>query len=158
MIRGVAARQAAVDGGDAEARLQDAIKAALDSVRPHIERLAARAVEKGIRRQLLCSLPRLDDIKAKKPVAVSIDTSSVVDREVAALTAAADNLDWGYVVSRCPVRETPALDTIARTIGLRERHQHESAVLRLLKDDPACLTATRGLFGDLAERTNAATS
>ncbi len=37
-------------------------------------------------------------------------------------TAAADNLEWGYIVSRCPVRETPALGTIARTIGLRERH------------------------------------
>jgi hypothetical protein len=48
------------------------------------------------------------------------------------------------------VRETPALDTIARKLGFQDRDQYEGAVRKLLMDEADALTFVRSLFGTLA--------
>lgn len=158
LIGSVALRQVGVIGGDGDENARKAIDAAIAVTRSHFERLAARAVEKAIRRTIFSSLPTLRQIEVRQPIAVQIDTASIVDGEIAALLAAAETGDWLHILTRCPIRETPALDMIARAIGLQSRHQYESAVLQMLREDPAMLHLAQGLFGTLAADVAAAES
>jgi hypothetical protein len=149
MIARVAVRHAATLGGNGPANAAAAVVAALSAAEPHFQRLAARAVEKTIRKQIFASLPTLSEIQAMRPVAVNIETSAIIRAEADSLRYAAQKGDWLRVLTRCPVRETPALAAIARAVGLRDRHQYESAVLQLLREDDGALALARGFFGDL---------
>lgn len=149
LIRLVALRSAALTGEDGEARAREAIAAAIHVTKLHFPRLAARAVEKAIRHRFFEHMPTMSDIEQKRRISVEIDTASVVDAEVATLATAATAGNWTYVLSRCPIRETQALDTIARSIGIPNRHQYESAVLQLLRDDHLALNLARSFFGGL---------
>jgi ABC-type cobalamin/Fe3+-siderophores transport system ATPase subunit len=150
LILAVARRQAAVVGGDGDANAAEAVKAALAATQTHIPRLAARAVEKSIRRQIFMSIPTQRQIKARELISVQVDTAAIADSEVASLNAAAQAGDWIRILTRCPIRETPALDPIAWAVGLQNRHQYEAAVLKMLQDDITTLNIARSMFGSLA--------
>lgn len=150
LIAAISKRFAAVTGDDAEASNRRAIDAAIKAVEGHLPRLAARAVEKTIRRLIFSSIPTLRDILARQPVAVTIDTNAVVEGETAALRAACQAGDWVKIVTRCPIRETQALDAIARAIGLQNRYQYQAAVLQMLREDSTTLRVARSKFGGLA--------
>lgn len=150
LILAVSRRQAAVVGGDGDANAATAVQAALEATQAHFPRLAARAVEKSIRRQIFMSIPTQRQIEARQPIVVQLDTGAIVDDEVASLYAAAQEGDWIRILTRCPIRETPALDAIARAVGLQNRYQYEAAVLQMLRDDRATLNIARSMFGSLA--------
>ncbi len=147
----VAERQAAVTGTDGAENYNQAIQAGISAALPHFSRLAARSVEKTIRATLFAHLPTLRDIETQKPIDIEIDTAAVVNAETAKLNAAAEANDWTTILTRCPVRETPALDGIARAVGLQNRYQYEKAVLQALRNDKEALRVARGLFGKLAD-------
>lgn len=149
MIEGVSRRHVCTVGGNASANASAAIDAALAEARPHFGRLAARAIEKSVRHAVFANIPTLKEIEQRKPVSVQIDTAAIVEAEEAALNDAAQRKDWVRVLTRCPIRETPALSAIARAIGLRDRFQYESAVLQMLRDEPTMLATARGCFGAL---------
>jgi hypothetical protein len=149
VIRRIAERQAAVIGGDANANAATAIQGALQAFRPHLDRLSARAVEKMIRGQVFAAMPTAQQIEQRLPVNLTLDTDAAVRAEIAALTAAADQGDWLRIATRCPIRETPALDAIARAVGLRDRYHYESAVLQALRADANFVQHLRGYFGGL---------
>jgi len=96
-------------------------------------------------------LPTLDDVKARKEISIAVDTDAIVTDEFTRLNGAADAGDWLRIVTRCPVRETPALDSIARELGMKDRWQYEEAVIQLLRTDAAAVTYLRTLFGELAD-------
>lgn len=106
--------------------------------------------KKSIRRAFFSNLPTQRSIEQKKPVNLSIDTASIVDSEAAALTDAIDRKDWIYILAKCPVRESQALDTIARAVGLRDRYQYEAAVLRMLQEECETLQEVRSFFDTLS--------
>ena len=156
LISALAYRHAKVIGGDGQENTRRAIQSALDAVKPHLPRLAARAVEKSIRHLILSKLPTLRDVEQKEPVNITVDVAALVDAETVQLAAAVDESNWVKILTRCPIRETPALDSIARTIGFRDRQQYEHAVVRLLMEDADAVLTVRALFGGLAEQLLAA--
>jgi ABC-type cobalamin/Fe3+-siderophores transport system ATPase subunit len=149
IISALARRLASMTDADGEANAKRALEEAISVVRPHLERLAARAVEKSIRSSFFSYLPSLQTIQAKVPVVVNVDTKSIVDAEVSSLISASETGNWTRILTRCPIRETPALDTIAKNIGFRNRHQYEAAVLKMLRDDADLLAHIRSFFGAL---------
>ena len=80
----------------------------------------------------------------------------VLDEAAAALTRAINERDWTTVVTRCPVRESPALDTIAKGIGLKGRLDYEKAVRQLVIDEEEALTFARSLFAEAFGQISAA--
>ncbi len=54
------------------------------------------------------------------------------------------------MISHYPIRETPALDEIAKKRKFTSRKQYEGAVRKLLMDDADALAFARSLFGTLA--------
>jgi hypothetical protein len=60
------------------------------------------------------------------------------------------------IISRYPVRETSALDRIAKALEFQNRKQYERAVRKLLIDDQEALTFVKSLFGTLVSDLEAA--
>jgi ABC-type cobalamin/Fe3+-siderophores transport system ATPase subunit len=148
--RRVAERHAHATGDDYEKRVVDARAAAIGVIAPHIQRLSERVAEKRVREEFFAHIPNKGQISAAAPVNISIDVPKIVGEERSRLQAALDAGDLTTIVSRYPVRETPALDTIARELGFQNRNQYEGAVRKLLMDEPDALAFVRSLFGTLA--------
>jgi ABC-type cobalamin/Fe3+-siderophores transport system ATPase subunit len=148
--RRVAERHASTTGDDFNMAVAEGRRAALAAVAPHVQRLSERVAEKLVREEFFRHIPNRDQISDAAPVNVSIDVQKIVGEESARLREALDAGDMTTIVSRYPVRETPALDTIARRLGFQDRDQYEGAVRKLLMDEPDSLTFVRSLFGTLA--------
>jgi hypothetical protein len=148
--RRVAVRHAEATGGDdAATRVANAKAGALEAVGRHADRLATRVAEKSLREAVFGKLPTRETIEAGDPIEIRIDVAAAVNEERARFRAALAAGDLEQIIDAYPVRETEALSIIATRIGMRDRAQYESAVLKLLLDDPDALAVLRGLFGDL---------
>ncbi|KQW30946.1 hypothetical protein ASE36_01220 [Rhizobium sp. Root274] len=151
VLQRLAARQQTLTGADAVQSLELAKSSAIDAILPHIKRLSERVVEASIRQDLMSKLPKRADIAHAQPLNVTIDVPAVVAAEVSRLTEACKAADLTAVIARYPVRETPALDRIATSLGFQGRSQYESAVRRLLMDDGAALAVLQNLFATLKD-------
>ena len=125
--RRAAQRQSNITGDDARARIASAKAAAIASVTPHVKRLSERAAESGIRAEVFRHLPKREDVALGEPINISIDISASVAKELARLQEALNRGDLDPVISHYPIRETPALDIIAKGLGFQGRSQYESA-------------------------------
>ncbi|WP_414900426.1 AAA family ATPase [Rhizobium cremeum] len=152
----LAARQHEMTGADAGELLATAKAAAIDAVRPHIQRLSERVIEASIRQTLMSRLPKRSDIAQAKPIDIAIDVPTIVAEEVARLTQACDDGDLGTIIARYPVRETSALREIAVRLGFQGRTQYENAVRKLLMDNAEALAALQALFSTLKADIDAA--
>lgn len=154
--RRIAQRQSGLTGADAVVLLEAAKVAAIAAVTPHIQRLSERVVEATLRQELMGKLPKRSDIAAAQLIQVTIDVPSTVARESAQLQAACNNADLVSIISRYPVRESPALAQIALQLGFQNTSRYEGAVRKLLIDEPDAVTFVQGLFGTLAQEIAAA--
>ena len=127
----VAERHARSTGDDFNSRVTLARLAAIAAIAPHVQRLSGRVAEKRVREEFLSRIPNKDQITAAAPVSFSIDVPKIVGEERALLQKALDEGDLATLVSRYPVRETPALSEIARNLGFQNRDQYEGAVRKL---------------------------
>jgi hypothetical protein len=146
----VSERQTGVTGGDSSIRLESAKTAAISAVRSNIQRLSQKVSEKAVREQVFRHLPNAETIATGEPINLTIDVATVVQNEHARLEDALDSKDLVKIISRYPVRETPALDQIAKALGFQNRGQYEGAVRKLLIDDQQALDFARSLCGSLA--------
>lgn len=145
----VAQRHAVVTGDDASLRLANANTAAIEAIRPHVQRLSERTAEKALREEFFRHLPRREEIASGNPINISVDVGNFVTRERGRLQNALDTDNLAETISQYPVRETPALDKIAKELGFQNREQYEGAVQKLLMDDNEALAFVQSLFGTL---------
>ncbi len=68
------------------------------------------------------------------------------------LDAAVANDDWKTILTKCPVRESTALDDISAALGFRKMQDYEKAVRYLLAEDDNALAFVRGLFDNLFDQ------
>lgn len=151
----VVERHAAVTGEDAAMRLVNAKNAAIEAIRPHVQRLSERVVEKMIREEIFRHLPRRTDIGNAAPINISIDVATIVTAEHSLLQQALDSGDLSAIISRYPIRETAALKEITSKLGFQKCAQYEGAVRKLLMDDNDALIFVKSLFGALEADINA---
>lgn len=149
VIEQVAKRQANVTGEDPYQLVESSRAAALQVLGNHSRRMSVRAVEKSIREDLDSHWPTIQDIDDGRPVSIDIDVSSKVEDETAVFERLLSEKKLDQIISRYPLRETPALDKIAKGLGFANRSKYESSVIKLLADEPTVLAELRALFGDL---------
>jgi ABC-type cobalamin/Fe3+-siderophores transport system ATPase subunit len=147
----VAARYATVICVDASTITRMARDAALAAIKPHIQRLSKRAVDKMLRDEMFKHLPRKKQIIAAEPINVTIDVPTIMNKELARLQAYLDAGDLESIIEKYPVRETPALNEIAVKLEFQGRRQYENAVRKLLMDDGGALEFVKSLFGTLVD-------
>ena len=160
--RMAAERHAATTGDDSAECVAEALAAALQALRPHIQRLSERVAEKRVREEFFAHIPKRDQMGIASPVNFSIDIPGIVGEERTRLEESLNVGNLDSIISRYPIRETPALDSIIRKLGFQSRNQYESAVRKLLIDDAGSLAFVRSLFGtlprDIATGTNSSVS
>ena len=112
--------------------------------------MSERAVERAIRHDLLQKAPRREDIAQAEPIDIHIDIEAVVAAESARLQRAVDERNLEEIIARYPIRETPALDQIAKALRFQDRRQYESTVRKLLMENQEALDFVRKLLGNLS--------
>ncbi len=145
----LALRHAGVTGENTTDLLRNAKNAVLSSVTPHIQRMSERAVDKSIRDEIDKKRPKQSDITIGGLFNLTIDISQAVSDEKSRLENYIRNEDILEIISKYPIRETPALSGIAYALGFRTRDQYEKAVIKLMSDDEDALRFARSLFGTL---------
>lgn len=156
IIRRVARRQAAVTGDDGDSRTTCALEAALNKISSEAERLSAKRAEKIIRRRIFSNLPTAKTILAGASIEILVDTRGVLQEMTASLQESINERKWIDVVTRCSVRESQALDIIAKGTGFTGAPDYEKAVRKLLVDDGDSLAMARSLLSEVEAAVGAA--
>lgn len=149
IIRRMAVRQSHVLEANAESLYADALSAAMKAVAPHRARLTVKIAEKAVREQVFQCLPRAGDIEKRQPINVTIDVDAIRTAEEARFDQAIASGNFIDLITRYPLRETPALHEIATKLDFRNRSKYEGAVRKMLIDDADALKFVRELFGSL---------
>ena len=146
--RRVAERRAELVGGDPAAMLRTARESAIDKVRKQVDHFARKRAIESARRRAQEAIPAEIDIDSILSFP-SIDVPALRDQERENLEKAIENSELATIIERYPVRESGALDAIAKGLGFQRRSDYERAVLKMLGDDEAAMTFVRLLFDPL---------
>lgn len=147
IIEKVGIRWSELTKTDPVGRFESAIKAGVAKVGQHAERMVLKSATKLARDQLLDHLPTVPTVAAHQPVSITIDTAALVAEKKQVLEGHLNSKNWHAIVASCPVRESGALDVIAKALGFQGVRDYEAAVRAMLMDDEEALSFVRGLFG-----------
>ena len=148
IIEALAKRQAETLGGNAQALADAAYSAALVAI-PSKERdhLAAKRAVKLIRDAIFSSMPTKQTV-TQPTYSLSVASPYAAERsEIDKLIAAKD---VQALIDRYPLRETGALNAIAKALKFQSRADFEAAALQRLADDDKLANALRARLGKLA--------
>lgn len=154
IVEWIAGRHADVIGEDAAALTQDAITAAVQAVADQTERLSRKATKKAVRKHIEEQIPNDEALLAGQEITVVNDGAAIHAARKAELDAAVLAKDWEAILTRCPIRESPALGNISFALGFQNIKDYEKAVRHLLATDQDALDFVRGLFLDLSNQLN----
>jgi ABC-type cobalamin/Fe3+-siderophores transport system ATPase subunit len=140
---------AAVVGGNLDEKLQRAKEDALNAIRQNAGHLSNRIAEKAARAQVFSLLPKKGEIGAAGNRTAELDFRKIGEEEAARLETLINASDFVGVLERYPIRESPALDAIAKALNFANRGQYEAAVRKLLADDYEAVKLVRALLGSL---------
>jgi ABC-type lipoprotein export system ATPase subunit len=138
-----------VVGGSLEEKLKQANADALKEIHQNPKHLSNRIAEKAARAQVFSLLPKKGEVAAGGKRTVELDFQKIAMDEGARLDALINAHDFVGVLKRYPIRESQALDAIARALNFASRAQYEVAVRKLLADDPEAVKLVRELLGPL---------
>lgn len=138
-----------VVGGNLTEKLVRANEVALKAIRQHADRLSARIAEKAARAQVFSLLPKKDELAGGGKRVVDLDFDKLRDDEATRLQSLIEASDFLGVLKRYPIRETPALDAVARSLGFVDRAQYEASVRNHLAKNTEAVNFVRALLGDL---------
>jgi hypothetical protein len=156
MIAGVAKRQAALTGADAAALVKGALTDAIAAAKLQRDHLVTTAVLRSARSKVLNGLPTRNDVNTNRAVKVVVDVQTLRTEERVRFDTLIAAADWNGLLSRYPLRESPAFDRVVDGIRLADQATYRAAVLKLLMDEPAAVSDLRTLLGDLYAEVTAA--
>ncbi len=145
----VAEKSSELTGDDFLQNLEHAKKAILDTVKPHIKRLSQKVAEKRVREEIFRNLPSKESIESGLPISIEIDTKAILEGEEAELQTFVETSDIEKIISKYPLRETPALSHIARSLGFQSRSQYENSVRQLITNNEEARRLVESFFSGL---------
>ncbi len=138
---------AAVVGGDLTEKLEKANADAIKAIRDNAKHLSTRIAEKAARSLVFSLLPKKGEVAEGGRRAAEIDFAKCAEDEAARLEALINASDFVGILQRYPIRESPALDAIAKALNFANRAQYEAAVRNLLVRDSEAVRQVRTLLG-----------
>jgi ABC-type lipoprotein export system ATPase subunit len=133
VVSSILERVAVVSGLDEQETLSTIEEAVIDAARVHKERLAARMTQRNAANALQRLSPDWKNIQGNQ-AEISFSTKDLYDGQIEALERLIESRDQSAIVSRYPMRETPALGGIARALGFISREKYEQSVRKMLID------------------------
>ncbi len=149
IIKRIARRQTEVTGGDPQKLYERALASAVAAIRENKNHLLNRRVESLVKRKIFESRPSKDDICHKPKIKIEVDIASIRTTEEKALLHLISQNDLKKLLQSYPIRESGALDKIAKAIGLNHASKYQEAVRKLLKEEESATEFLRNLFGEL---------
>ncbi len=145
----VSRKLAAAVGGDLTEKLKKANNDAIKAIRDNAKHLSARIAEKSARAQIFSLLPKKGEVAAGRKRTAEIDFAKFAQDEAARIESMIKAYDFVSILQRYPIRESTALDAIARALNFANRALYEAAVRNLLVDDSEAVKRVRTLLGPL---------
>lgn len=138
-----------VVGGDLAEKLKKATNDAIKAIRDNATHLSTRIAEKVARAQVFSLLPKKGEVAGGGKRSAEIDFARIAKDEAARLEALINTSDFVGMLQRYPIRESPALDAIAKALNFASRDLYEAAVRKLLVGNSEALKIVRSLLGSL---------
>ena len=135
-----------------ETLFERAIKAGLNSIEQHTERLIKKAAMKLVHKQILAQIPNDNILLDSEEVTLKTEARLISDRLKSELVNALEYGEWETILKICPLKESQAIDQISKTLKYPDHETYFSAVLKRLEEDDDLLITIRGLFGDLYDQ------
>lgn len=145
VIRALLTRVATVNEIDIDATMTEINDSVAQAVSEHKHRIAARMVERKVKEYAYRECPDWRRI-LEGNVEVTFSSAPVLDEELALISDLIDRKDMGKLISRYPLRETPALELIARKALFPSKEKYEQAVRKMLIDSDEALQMMRNII------------
>ena len=143
------ARLVELFGGDLNEKLEKANGDAIKAIRENAQHLSARIAEKAARAEVFSLLPKKGEVAAGGKRTAEIDFSKYARDELSRLEVLLNAFDFVGILQRYPIRESTALDAIAKALGFKSRTQYEATVRKLLLDNLDAVRILQKLLGSL---------
>ena len=152
-IAAVADEQARLRGEDGLKLIESAKKGAIEVLKDHAEEMAARRCERKIQELALSKIPNWKSIKddSIQPFCISID-SQPYSEELTRFNKLVDEENLDQLIARYPVRQSCALETIARSLVCKNRTDYERIVINLIRRDEDLAEKLKKRIGPLSEK------
>jgi len=115
------------------------------SVDEHKDRLAARLAERAIRDKVQSEIPDWRLILAGN-TELAFSTADILNAENQRIEQLIQDRDLEQIISRYPIRETPALETVSQALGFQSQTKYEQAVRKALIDSEEARQLVIGLL------------
>lgn len=131
IIKAILTRVATVNELNIDEAFDTIVESVTKSITEHKERMAARMVERKAKDTLVMQSPNWKQILAGN-VEINFSSSDILNDEISLIQKLIDEKDIARIIARYPIRETPALEFIAKTALFPSREKYEQAVRKLL--------------------------
>ena len=150
-IAAVAHQQAKLYGEDGSKLIESAKQEAIEVLKEHAERMAARRCERQVE-EALSKIPSWKSImdNPTEPICVSID-SPYLD-ELNCFRKFVEEGELDQLIARYPVRESYAFATIAEALKCRHKNDYERMVLVQIQRDNELAEKLKKCIGPLSSR------
>lgn len=138
---------AAVVGGNLTEKLEKANRDAIKAIRDNSKHLIIRIAEKAARAKIFTLLPKKGEVATGGKRTAEIDFAKYAQDEEKRIEAFVNASDFLGILQRYPIRESQALDAIAKALNFANRTQYEAAVRNLLVKDSEAVELVRTLIG-----------
>ena len=142
-------RMAKIIGVDAATLLKDAENAALRAIKESATHLIELKTEHAIRQKILKCIPNRKTSELNKLIHIHVDGPVILKNESERLNADIESHNLDSIIACYPVRESSALDQLAKELKYPGCREYEQAVLELLNDEPHVLAHVKSLLGTL---------
>lgn len=151
-IAAVADEQARLRGKDGIKLIESAKKESIEVLKGHAEEMAAKRCIRQIQELTLSKIPNWESIKdnSTQSFCISIDTQ-LYSEELNRFNKLVDEENLDKLIARYPVRQSCALETIARALVCKNRTDYERIVITLIRRDEGLAEKLKKRIGPLSE-------
>ena len=149
-IAAVARRQAESLGEDESRFIESAKQEAIETLKEHAERMAARRCERKIHQLLLQQAPNSESIKDNPVQHICVSVDSPYLEELNLFNELVENRELDQLVARYPVRESSAFATIAKALKCRHKNDYERMVIAQIRRDNELAEKLKKRIGPLS--------
>jgi len=151
VIKAILGRVATVNDINPEVTYNEIIDVVINSITPHKTRMAARLVQRKVKDNLSRQAPDYRAIMAGN-VNIEFSTATIFSEELQLMGTLLETKNIEGLISRYPIRETPALEGISRGTLFASKEKYEQAVRKMVIEDDTALEMLRGLLSPVTER------
>ncbi len=149
-IAAVARRQAESLGEDESRFIESAKQEAIEILKEHVKRMAARRCERKIHQLLLQQAPNWESIKDNPVQQICVSADSPYLEELNLFNEFVENKELDQLVARYPVRESSVFATIAKALKCRHKNDYERMVIAQIRRDNELAQKLKERIGPLS--------